>query len=236
MDVSMLNALLGDPVIKRLTAGRVAPGGGTLPETLVARVTATRGDYAVLRWQEGNFTASLNAAVNPGEILLLKNSGVRQGRPHYRILTRMPSGEEGLERSPARDTAEPVLFGLMPSAGSGKGALPALVRFNPQGGSSAESPEQTGPPLLELFIDTERFGLVLVRFYYHGDDRLQCRFIMESREAGEALQGEASRLAAEAGGPAGGEREVSLHWSVGNLRKTVLETLHKEGYTLNRQA
>jgi hypothetical protein len=234
LDSNILNALLRDPVINRLTAAQPASIRASLPETLVAKVISLKGDLASLRWQDGSFTASLSARVTPGETLLLKYNGVKQGSSHYRIMARFPLGGESGEVS-YRDSNEPLLFGMMPETRSGRETVPALVRFLPQKKGGADSGGEL-KPLLELFIDTESFGLVLARFYYHKDDRLQCRFIVESQEAGEALQGEAERLIEEAGGTKSADQNDSLHWSVGNLRRSAAEVLHQGGFSLNTQA
>lgn len=234
MDSRILNLLFRDPVISRLTAGQQPSAGRALPENLIARVMALKGDLATLRWEGGQFTASLNARVTAGETLLLQYNGVKKGRSHYKIMARFASeiDSSGLT---GRDTGEPLLLGLMPASSGRQGSSPALVRFYPEGKNDAEETAEA-KPLLELFLDTENFGLVLVRFFYYRDERLECRFIVESKEAGMALQHEAEKIIAETdGGNKAAEGEV-IRWSVGSLRQIAVEALHKGGGSLNTQA
>ncbi len=234
MDSSILGALFRDPVIKRLTVDRPPSTRAGLPDTVVARVSSVKGDMAVLRWQEGVFNASLDARVVPGETLLLKHKETKQGRPHYRIMARLSSATDDKNLS-GREQAEPFLFGLMPDAGGKRGALPALVRFLPQDKQAKDLYDEP-EPLLELFLDTDNFGLVLVRFIYHKHDRLECRFIVESEQAGQALQKEAERLVVEAGGASTDEKREPLQWSVGNLRREAIEVMHRGGFSLDKKA
>ncbi len=234
MDSKILNALFRDPVINQLTSGKPSAVGRALPESLIARVIAFKGDFATLRWEGGQFTASLNARVVPGETLMLQYSGVKKGRSHYKIMARF-TGDIDNSGLVNRDAGEPVLFGLVPSAGGKQGSSPALVRFFSEGKNDAEDLSEA-KPLLELFLDTEHFGLVLVRFFYYKDNRLECRFIVESKEAGLALQREAEKIIAENDGGKGTSRGEIIRWSVGNLRQITAEALHKGGASLNTQA
>jgi hypothetical protein len=233
MDSGILNALFRDPVLNRLAVSEAATGKPALPESVVARVTAMKGDLAMLRWQGGNFSASLNAAVTPGETLLLKYNGVKEGRSHYRIMARFPVGADQAQ-GPARETGEPFLFGLMPAETNKKHSTPALVRFMPDQGKKNEAYDSR-EPLLEIFLDTENFGLVLIQFFFLQKDRLECQFVVESPEAGKALQSEAERLIAEAGGGNRNQSNEPLRWSVGNLRRTISEVLAQGGLNLNKR-
>ena len=234
MDSSILNAIFRDPVLSRLVAGETSATKASLPENIVAKVASLKGEIANLRWQGGNFTATLSASVNPGETLLLKYSGLKESRPHYKIMARFPAGSENATGS-IKESSEPLLFGLMTQQAEKESPAPALVKLLPrkqQGNDLVENRD----PLIELFIDTESFGLVLVRFYYHKDDRLECHFVVESTEAGQALQFEADSLVTEAGGNQDGQNSEPLRWTVGNLRKTAAETLSQGGLNLNARA
>lgn len=235
MDKSILSALFRDPVLNRLASGKTIQPRPEIPKSLVAKVTALKGEAAVLRWEGGNFTAVLNARVSPGETLLLEYNGMKDNRSHYRIMARFPGSNESNTGAIRGETPEPFLFGIMPGVANQEGHAPALVRFLPRG--KQQPAEKTEPePFLELFIDTENFGLVLVRFFYHsGGKKLECRFVVESREAGEALQQEAERLVDEAGGTSE-DKGKPLQWSVGNLHLAASEALHQGGYTLNTRA
>lgn len=234
MESGILNALFSDPVINRLTSGKVPSANKNLPEKLVARVMGLKGDAATLRWEGGQFSASLSARVVTGETLLLQYSGVKKGRSHYKIVARF-SSEIDSSGSGTRDSSEPVLFGLMPGTYGKQGSNPALVRFLPEGKKSSE-PGKEVKPLLELYLDTDNFGLVLVQFFFHKGDRLECRFVVETREAGQALQSEADNLIAESD-ETGQEKETdSLRWTVANLRQLTAEALHMSGINLNTQA
>ncbi len=234
MDSSILNAIFRDPVLNRLTAGETSTTKASLPENVVAKVASLKGEIATLRWQGGSFTATLNASVNASETLLLKYSGLKEGRSHYKIMARFPAGSESVTGS-VKDSSEPILFGLMTQQTEKENPAPALVKLLPRKKQGADS-EEAKDPLIELFIDTESFGLVLVRFYYYKDDRLECHFIVETREAGQALQFEADALVTEAGGNIDGENSEPLRWTVGNLRKTAAETLSQGGLNLNARA
>ncbi len=234
MNSRIMDVLFRDPVINRLAAGRTATGKGNLPLNLVAKVTALKGEAATLRWQGGVFTAVLNARALPGETLLLEYNGIRKGHSHYRITARLNTAADSVKTT-VRESAEPQLFGLMPGTGGEQGAVPALVRFLPPEKQDSKTAEEVDP-LLELFVDTENFGLVLIRFYYHNDDRLECRFIVESYQAGRALQLEADSLTAESGAGREEEKPASLRWSVGNLRQVAVEVLHQGGLSLNARA
>ncbi len=237
MDTSIIKTLFQDPVINKLTTGRATRPGPAMPETLVAKVTGLKGDVAVLRWQGGSFSAMLNARVATGENLLLRYTGRREGHSYYRIMARLPSSSES--RLPGNRAAanEPLLFGLMPASSAELGSRPALVRFLPPGKRSVTSGKER-EPLLELFLDTDRFGLVLVRFYYEHNNRLQCKFVVESREAGLKLEHEAERLIAEGKHKDSQDKKSKnvLDWTVGNLRKLSIEALHHGGYDLNTRA
>lgn len=234
MDSGILNALFRDPVINKLTSGKPPVAGRPLPENLIARVIALKGDLATLRWEGGQFSASLNARVIPGETLLLQYNGIQKGRSHYKIMARF-TGEIDNSGMANRDPGEPLLFGLMPSTAGKQGSSPALVRFFSEGKNNAEEVSEA-KPLLELFLDTEHFGLVLVRFFYYKDNRLECRFIVESKESGLALQREAEKIIKENG--EGGEPPQGevIRWSIGNLRQVAAEALHQGGGSLNTQA
>lgn len=234
MDSGILSALFRDPVINKLTAGQKPSAGRPLPENLIARVMGLKGDLATLRWEGGQFTASLSARVIPGETLLLRYNGVKKGRSHYKIMARF-AGEVDNSGFASRDPGEPMLFSLMSATSGKQGTSPALVRFYPEGKKTAEEVAEA-KPLLELFLDTENFGLVLVRFFYYKDNRMECRFIVESKEAGIALQREAEKIIAES--EVGNRTEGSevIRWSVGNLRQITAEALHKGGGSLNTQA
>ncbi len=231
---SILSALLRDPVINRLTSKQSPARGAALPETLVARVVSLKGETAVLRYQGGTFNAALDANVSAGETLLLKYNGSIKGRSHYKILSRIPAAINSGELS-SREAAEPMHFGLMPSSAGTKCAAPALVRFQPERGSATGS---AGPaePFLELFVDTDSFGLILVSFYYHKDDRLECRFVVETAEAGFALQEEALRIVNEAGGHEHKMRSETLKITVGNPQKAAAEAIYSGGRGLNVKA
>jgi hypothetical protein len=234
LDSSIITALLRDPVVNRLTGSLAAEAKKELPETIVARVTALRGEVAKLHWQGGIFLASLSASVIPGETLLLKYSGIRQERSHYRIMARFPAGTESVEGRP-REASEPFLFGLLLQSPGGQEDIPALARFLPSC-KQGEDPSGGPDPILELFIDTESFGLVLIRFYYYRDNRLECRFIVESREAGEALEHEAECLVTEQTGLKDNQDRAALKWVVGDLRQFTAQVLHQGGLNLNRKA
>ncbi len=234
MDSSILNAIFRDPVLSRLSTGETSTTKASLPENIVAKVASLKGEIANLRWQGGSFTATLSASVNPGETLLLKYSGIKEGRSHYKIMARFPAGGESAAGS-VRDSFEPLLFGLMTQQADKESPAPALVKLLPRKNQGTDAVE-TRDPLIELFIDTESFGLVLVRFYYHKDDRLECHFVVESTEAGQALQFEADSLVTEAGGNQDGQNSEPLRWTVGNLRKTAAETLSQGGLNLNTRA
>lgn len=234
MDSGILNALFRDPVINRLTAGHSTAGKANLPSNLVAKVIALKGEVATLRWQGGTITATLNARVFPGETLLLEYSGVRKSRFHYRIMARFTAETDSLG-SASRESASPELIGLIPDATDKQNSAPALVRYLPPGKREKQASEER-KPIFELFMDTENFGLVLIRFFYHKDDRLECRFIVESIEAGEALQGQADRIIAESAEGSSNEGSASLKWSVGNLRQAAAEVLHQGGMKLNTKA
>ena len=234
MDSKILNALFRDPVINHLTSGKPSAVGRTLPENLIARVIALKGDLATLRWEGGQFSASLNARVIPGETLMLQYNGIKKGRSHYKIMARF-TGEIDNSGLANRDPGEPLLFGLMPSGAGKQGSSPALVRFFSEGKNDAEDLSEA-KPLLELFLDTEHFGLVLIRFFYYKDNRMECRFIVESKEAGLSLQREAEKIIAENDGGKGTSRGEIIRWSVGNLRQITAEALHKGGASLNTQA
>ena len=234
MDSGILGALFRDSAINRAATGRPAVARGSLPETLTARVLSAKGETAHLRWQDGNFTASLSARVVPGETLLLKYGGVKKGQSHYRIVARLNPGQDSGPAG-ARELTEPLIFGMAPADDGGEAKSTALVRVLPRkGGKQAAGSVQD--PLMELYLDTDNFGLILVRFYYQGDDSLQCRFVLESVQAGEALQQEADRLLVEASGEQALSGREPLQWTVGNLRRSALEALHKSGFSLDRQA
>ncbi len=235
MDSSILNALFRDPVINRLTAGKTVQSRADIPESLVAKVTALKGEAAVLRWEGGTFTAVLNAKVSPGEILLLKYKGMKEDRSHYRIMARFPGVNELNSGANRGEPSDSFLLGIMPGGVNQEGEAPALLRFLSRGKQQRAEGIET-EPLLELFIDTDNFGLVLVRFFYYpGGKKLDCRFVVESKEAGEALQHEAERLVDEAGGK-GEEKGKPLQWSVGNLQRAASEALHQGGFNLNARA
>jgi len=239
LDSSFLTALFRDPVLNRLTASKPSGSvgsGARMPESLVAKVTALKGEAAVLRWEGGTFAALLNAETTPGEKLFLKYNGMKEGKPHYRIMARIP-GSNTAENNilPNRmEAGESFLFALMPGVAGRQGARPALVRFTPR--DEKRKPANNQPePLIELFLDTERFGLILVRFFYQQGKNIECRFVVESREAGRDLQGEAERFIDETGG-SGQAGDTPLKWSVGNLRKKAAEVLHHGGYGINKKA
>ncbi len=235
MDSNILNALFRDPVINRLTSGKTNQSKPGIPESLVAKVTALKGDAAVLLWKGGNFTAFLDARVSPGETLFLKYSGIKEGRSQYRIMARLPDNPDSTLTPGRAEPGEPLLFGLIPKPLEKQGNSPALVRFLPpreQHRTVKEDPN----PLLELFLDTNNFGMVLIRFYYHQENRLECHFVVESQEAGQALQCEAEKVVAEAGGQENNKKSELLSWSVGDLRKITTEVLHRGGFSLNTKA
>lgn len=234
MDSSILNAIFRDPVLGRLATGETSATKASLPEKVVAKVVSLKGEIANLRWQGGSFTATLSASVNPGETLLLKYSGLKEGRSHYKIMARFPAGSESAAGS-FKESSEPLLFGLMTQQAEKESHAPALVKLLPRKNQGSDAAE-TRDPLIELYIDTESFGLVLVRFYYYKDDRLECHFVVESTEAGQALQLEADALVTEAGGNKDGQNSEPLRWSVGNLRKAAAETLSLGGLNLNARA
>lgn len=230
---AIVDLLMRDPVINRLSAPEKPPEKPGLPQALVAKVTALKGEVASLRWQGGSFSALLNASALPGETLFLKQSGVKEGRPHYRIMTRLAGPEE--LREGAKVPGEPQLFSLMTLMPNQKTVLPALVRFTPE---TAKNSGFSGPkePLLELFLDTENLGLVLVQFYYLQKDRFSCRFVVESAASGKALQAEAENLVKEAGQGEEHQGGEVLRWSVGNLKRAVSEVLLQEGCSLDKKA
>jgi len=235
VDSSILNALFRDPVINRLTSGKTVQTRADIPESLVAKVTALKGEAAVLRWDGGTFTAVLNAEVTPGETLLLSYKGMKEGRSHYRIMARFPGGKDLNSAAIGGESSESFLLGIMPGGVKQDGQTPALLRFYSRG-NQQRAEELESEPLLELFIDTEHFGLVLVRFFYYpGGKKLDCRFVVESKEAGEALQHEAERLIEEAGS-INEDKGKPLHWSIGNLQLAASEALSQGGYTLNTRA
>lgn len=235
MDSGILRALANDPVIRRLTAGRAQSPSPALPRSMVAKVISLKGDLAVLQREEGTLTASLNARVTPGEVLMLRYSGRREELPHYRIMARLPAGED-TGPTASRGSGEPVLLGFLPGQAGGSGSLPTLLRFKPDRQSSEGSDPAKPEPLLEMFLDTDSFGLVLIQFYYFRDNRLQCRFTVESESAGRALEKEAGRLVAEAAGSGAAETGEPLQWSVGDLRRVTAEALHQGGLQMDRRA
>lgn len=237
MDTSIIKTLFQDPVINKLTTGKITRSGSAIPETLVAKVTGLKGDAAVLRWEGGSFTALLNARVTTGENLLLRYTGRREGQSYYRIMARLPASGENRLPGNRGAAGEPLLFGLMPASSAERGSRPALVRFLPPGKRPVTSGKEQ-EPLLELFLDTESFGLVLVRFYYEQKNRLQCKFVVESREAGYKLEHEAQRLIAEGkhNDSQVNKTKKILDWTVGDLRRLSIEALHRGGHDLNTRA
>ncbi len=234
MESGFLNALFRDPVINRLAAKKTGKPGAAIPETVVAKVTTQKGDAAVLRWEGGTFSAILNAKAEPGEMLLLKYNGTRESRPHYKIMTRFPGRAEIPSTNARSEQTEPFLFAIMPGVLNKAGSAPALVRFLPRG-QKEPAHKTASEPLLEIFIDTDNFGLMVVRFYFYpGSEKLECQFVVESKAAGEALQREAERLVNEAGGEQ--KQGRALQWSVGNLHRMATEALQDGGINLNKKA
>ena len=234
MEGSIINALFRDPVIKRLTTGKTASARPNLPTNLVAKVVNLKGEAAVLRWKGGVITASLNAGVSPGETLLLEHKGFRGGRLHYRIMARFTAETDSFGRV-TRDSSEPILLGLMPAGEKKNEQIPAMLRYRPsKKGSNKRAAERK--PLFELFMDTESLGLVLIRFYYHRDDRLECRFIVETEEAGKTLQQIADSIIAEGADDRESKKVESLRWTVGNLGQVAAEALKIGGSGLNARA
>ncbi len=232
---SFFDTLLKDPLINRLSGKKPISGGNKLPENLVAKVLSTKGELSVLKWPGGVFTATLNAKVTPGETLLLKYNGLKNDRSHYRIINRFISGADA-ESTTLRNSSEPLLFGLMPPADSGEQNRPALVRFvSPREREKRKSASEQ-EPLLELMIDTESFGLVMVQFFSYQGNRLECQFLVESKEAGRALQYQAKQLIVEAGGTKEEQQGEPIRWTVGALQKDIARILHESGLSLNTQA
>ncbi len=231
MDSSIINALFRDPVIKHLTAGKPTSARPNLPSNLVAKVTELKGDAAVLRWKGGVITASLNARVSPGETLLLEHRGYREGRLHYRIMARFTAETDSFGKT-IREIGEPVLLGLASVYEKKEEQASAMLRYLPPEKNRKRSADGR-KPLFELFMDTDNFGLVLIRFYYHQDDRLECRFVVESEDAGHALQQIADSIISENADEDEARKVESLSWTVGNLSQAAVEALHKERNSLN---
>lgn len=231
MPANILDLLFRDPVLSRLSKAEAPAEKIVLPKTVTAKVVRVKGDLAMLRWSGGTFSAELSASASPGETLLLKHSGLKEKRPHYRIMARLTgAGEEQGARVKAQ---EPLVFGWVPPAAGEKQEPPALVRFTPERLGGKESLQQK-EPLLELCFDTEHLGLVMVQFFFLQKDRFSCQFVVETREAGELLQAEAERLIREAGAS---EEEAGepLRWMVGNVRRVVAEVVTAEGLSLNKK-
>ncbi len=234
MEGSIINALFRDPVIKRLTAGKTASTRPNLPSNLVAKVITLKDEAAILRWKGGVITASLNARVSPGETLLLEHKGFREGRLHYRIMARFTAETDSLGKA-TREAAEPVILGLMPACGKKHEQVPAMLRYLPPKKNKNESAAEK-KPLFELFMDTESFGLILIRFYYYQDDRLECRFIVETEGAGHSLQHIADSIIAENADETETRKFESLNWRVGNLGQAAAEALNIEKSSINTRA
>ncbi len=112
LDSGILSALFRDPVINRLTAGQRPLAGRPLPENLIARVIGLKGDLATLRWEGGQFTASLSARVIPGETLLLQYNGVKKGRSdRSRISTNGGGKSPFAKATPSAKTASVTIGG-----------------------------------------------------------------------------------------------------------------------------
>lgn len=234
MEGSIIKALFRDPVIKHLTAGKTTSARPNLPSNLVAKVVNLKDEAAVLRWKGGVITASLNARVSPGETLLLEHRGFRGGRLHYRIMARFTAETDSFGRA-TREASDPVLLGLMPADEKKYDQIPAMLRYLPPKKNKSK-PAAEKKPLFELFMDTESFGLVLIRFYYHQDDRLECRFIVETEEAGHSLQQIADNIIAESTDKNETRKVDSLSWTVGNLGQVAAEALNIDRSGLNARA
>lgn len=234
MEGSIINALFRDPVIKGLTAGKTTSARSNLPSNLVAKVITLKDEAAVLRWKGGVITASLNARVSPGETLLLEHKGFRAGRLHYRIMARFTAETDSFGKA-TREAADPVLLGLMPAYEKKHEQVPAMLRYLPPKKNKNKSAAEK-KPLFELFMDTESFGLILIRFYYHQDDRLECRFIVETEDAGHALQQIADSIIAESADENEARKVESLSWTIGNLGQAAAEALNIGGSSLNARA
>ena len=206
-----------------------APASGGSPAHLVARVISIKGELALLRWAEGNFTALLNAPVEPGETLLLEFAGMQDQRRLYRIVDRLSAGPAG---EPARqEEAVPQTIGFLPRASENHAPPPALLHCRPRQNRAGGA--GTSETLMELYVETEHYGLVAVSFTQCGN-RFGCHFYVESPEAGEALQREAQRLVGESGFDR--KEDTLLNWSVRNLRREAAAVLRCGGYGVNVKA
>ncbi|MGM0652995.1 MAG: hypothetical protein ACQES4_09495, partial [Bacillota bacterium] len=163
-----------------------------------------------------------------------EHKGYREGRLHYRIMARFTAETDSFGKT-THDINEPVLFGLVPAYGKDEEQVSAMLRYLPPK-KNRKSTAADKKPLFELFMDTESFGLVLIRFYYHQDDRLECRFIVESEDVGHALQEVADRILSQGSSENEARQGESLSWTVGNLGRAAAEALNKERNSLNTRA
>ena len=232
MEGSLLGALLRglEPVPRGGAPAEAAPDG--YPGTMIARVVSLKGDRVLLQRPEGNFTAVLDAAVTPGENLLLEYAGLKQGRHHYRIAARFPAVPAGEPH--AGNSAAPELSCWFPGATAGNPAAPVLLHCPYRRESRAGAPAggETERVIFELFVETKHCGLIAVRFTQKGE-QLGCHFLVESTAIGEALEREAARIAAVS------SREVGtplLRWSVIDVRQEAAALLRKGGLSLNARA
>ena len=202
------------------------------PATMIAQVAALKGDRVLLQRPEGSFTAVLDAAVTPGERLLLEYAGLKEGRHHYRIAARFPAATAG--DLPAGERAAPELFCWFPGSTAGNPAAPALIyrpgRRGSQAGTAAE--QEAARVLCELVEETKHFGLLAVRFMQKGKE-LGCHFLVESAAIGKVLESEAARIAAVS--PRESDPPL-LRWSVMPVRQKAASLLHKGGLSINARA
>lgn len=196
-----------------------------------ARIISCSGDLAVLRGGEKQFNALLRVPVQAGEVLLLRRAGQTGGLSRYRIVERLPAGVPPEPPAGGEERRElPCAAFFVKGAGDRKpaaalvrGSLPRRLPGGVHGSGAA----------LELLVETENIGLVLVRLSLNSAG-LHCRFEVESEAAGHALEEEARRIL-DRSGPCRDDEERLLAWSVRDLRLEAAR-LSGGGFGIDREA
>ena len=206
---------------------------------LLARVIKTEGSRVMLHSSKGPLTGKVETPVFRGEQLLLEFAGIREGQLHFRILARSGGNPETLEGN--QETKFTYWWSLLVNAGHDIPDYPLLVRYLPSQHHAEEENHydnnnaNTSPKVsfLELIVDTHNLGLIMIRIEV-ASPHVHCKFLVESQEAGEALEREARATLGEAE-PLDNNHHL-LDWNIHPVRKELAKNAPSGSFTLDQKA
>ncbi len=207
-------------------AFRPAPEGARKgsPARMLVEVLDVKEKEALLQGHKGKFKAKTETPVYKGELLVLDLQQSQGKEQPYRIAARtgikeaLTSQQQQQEQRTTSTGQDYMLWSLSVSVPDREDPYPVMVRYYPQ--TSRNVPDSKGKKkYLELVVETENLGLVMIQITKKGDG-YACEFLVETNEAGKILEKEAYSLLGEAG-KTSENGEKPIYWRVSPVKNDI---------------